>query len=73
MTDLTFAQRDDVVTLEQQLVCVQREIYIRRRVYKTRVATHRMTQQQADRELVAMQAVGQTLRDLIDRWPIDGD
>jgi hypothetical protein len=71
MTEATFAQRDDVIRLEQQLASVRREIKIRRQVYPTRIATHRMSQRKADHELAAMQAIEQTLLYLLDQEQAD--
>jgi hypothetical protein len=53
------------ISLQAQLASVEREIKIRRRVYVTRVVTHRMSPAKAQHELQAMEAVAQTLRALI--------
>ena len=52
------------VSLTEQITCVRREIGFRERVYARRVAEGKMKQDQADRELAAMQAVLETLRKL---------
>src|ERR1041384_6141707 len=59
------------IQLEQQLQCVQREVQMRRRVYPKLVATGRLTQAQADRELHTMQAVAETLARLLYLQPPD--
>lgn len=48
-------------TLDQQIICVRREIALRRNVYQRRVAEQRMKRTQADHELLCMQAVLLTL------------
>jgi hypothetical protein len=52
------------VSLEEQLACVRRELRLRRRVYERRIHTHRMTEEQAAREMRAMLAVEATLEAL---------
>lgn len=49
------------VTLAEQIVCVEREVKMRERVYERRVADRRMTQAQADKEIRVMLAVLNTL------------
>jgi hypothetical protein len=55
------------VSLQRQLQCVRREIKIRRQVYLGRVATRRMSAKKAAEEIVAMQAIEETLVALIER------
>jgi hypothetical protein len=54
----------EVVSLPDQIVCVMRELAMRRRVYPRWVAEGRMTGEQAARETWHMQAVLDTLRGL---------
>lgn len=49
-------------SIEQQIACVEREVKMRHRVYPRWVADGRMTQQKADAEIAAMEAVLQTLQ-----------
>jgi hypothetical protein len=49
------------VSLDDQIACVRRELALRRNVYKRRVLDKKMTQEVADRELVHMDAVLETL------------
>jgi len=49
------------VTIAEQIKCVRRELAMRQRVYPKWVAGLRMKQEEADRELAAMQAVHDTL------------
>lgn len=49
-------------TNEQKLACVEREIALRRRVYPTRVANKRMTQQLADRQISMMEEIAEDYR-----------
>lgn len=49
------------MTLDQQIACVQREIKMRERVYPRFVATKKMTQEAADREIATMIDVQTTL------------
>ncbi len=48
-------------TIEDQITCVKREIRLRENAYAKWVATKRMTQQTADKELGCMRAVLSTL------------
>lgn len=50
------------VHIEDQILCVERELNMRRRVYPGWVAKGRMSQQQADVEIQRMAAVLETLR-----------
>jgi hypothetical protein len=52
------------VRIERQVVCAQREVAQRQRVYPRLVASGRMTQAQADEEITIMQAIVETLRGL---------
>ena len=51
-----------MVTIVEQIDCVQRELLYRRRVYARRVEQGKMTQQLADREIRRMSAVLETLQ-----------
>ncbi len=51
-----------MVTIDEQVACVEREIKMRRRVYPRWTADQRMTQAKADAEIRAMEAVLETLR-----------
>lgn len=46
-----------IITAEQKLKCVERELKLRRQVYPNRVETHRMTQEKADYEIMMMEAI----------------
>ncbi len=52
------------IPLAEQIRCVGREIGLRRNVYPKWVASGRMKQQDADREIAAMEAVLATLKGL---------
>lgn len=52
------------IPLADQIRCVGREIGLRRNVYPKWVASGRMKQQDADREIAAMEAVLATLKGL---------
>jgi len=52
-------------TLNELVLCVEREIRLRERVYPRRVREHRMSQDAAERELELMRAVKDRL--LLDR------
>ena len=49
-------------TIERQIECVQRELNMRRNVYPGRVAIKKMSQNKADEEIAAMEAVLGTLQ-----------
>ena len=49
------------VPIERQIACVRREISMRRRVYPGWVTSRRMTQEEADRQIEAMEAALATL------------
>lgn len=53
-----------VVTLEQQIASVQREVRLREENYPKFVAEHRMRQDKADHEIAAMRAVLTTLKSI---------
>jgi len=55
------------VPLIDQIECASREVKFRIRVYARRVLDGKMTQAQSDRELAAMQAIVETLKDLQQR------
>lgn len=50
--------------IEAQIACVKREIRMRERVYPRFVASGKMSQQECDKELRAMRAVLETLREV---------
>lgn len=50
-----------MITLEQQIAEVAREIALRRNVYPKWVESKRLTQQKADQQIAAMQAALDTL------------
>jgi hypothetical protein len=49
------------IPLVEQIQCVEREIAYRTRVYPRQVFNHRMTRENADREIARMSAVLDTL------------
>lgn len=51
-----------MITIEDQIKAVEREIGMRRRVYPNWVASKRMSQEKADKEIAAMEAVLETLK-----------
>jgi len=52
------------VTIQTQIKCVQREIWMREQVYPNRVDRGKMAQKKADEELAAMRAVLETLKEV---------
>ena len=50
------------MSIEEQVQCVKRELAMRRRVYPRLVYSERMIQSEADHEILAMQAVLETLK-----------
>lgn len=48
-------------TIDEQIACVRRELAMRQKAYPKWVASQRMKQAEADRELARMQAVHDTL------------
>lgn len=57
------------IGLDEQIVSVEREIVMRQNVYPRRVSDRKMTQQKADKEIAAMQAVLATLKEKRDGKP----
>lgn len=53
-----------MITIEDQIKAVEREINMRRRVYPKWVENKRMSQEKADKEIAAMQAVLETLKEV---------
>ena len=49
------------ISLGEQIACIERELNYRRRVYPRQVASRRMSQEQADKEIARMSAVRDTL------------
>jgi hypothetical protein len=49
------------IPLDEQLQCVEREITLRRKVYPRFIFNHRMTRENADREIARMEAVRESL------------
>ena len=54
------------VPLDRQIACVRREVSMRRHVYPRWVANGKMTQEEADRQVEAMEAAQATLERLRD-------
>lgn len=52
------------IPITAQIECVRREIAMRRRVYPRWVHQARMSQEKADHEIDAMEAVLETLREI---------
>lgn len=57
-------------SIHEQIACVDRELAIRRNVYRNRVKLGKMTQDEADYEIGCLLAVKETL---IDTMPSDGE
>ena len=57
------------ISLEQQIKCVGREIGLRRNVYPKFLMSGRITQEKADYEIEAMEAVLATLQGLRTEQP----
>jgi hypothetical protein len=53
-----------MITLDEQIICVKREIGMRQRVYPRWVASGKMKQDKADYEIATMEAVLKTLAEL---------
>jgi len=53
-----------MITVQDQIECVEREIKMRKRVYPRWVSSFKMDQEKADREILTMQEVLKTLRQL---------
>jgi hypothetical protein len=51
-----------MITITEQIKAVQREIGMRRSVYRGKVQMRSMTQQEADYQIAVMEAVLETLR-----------
>ena len=60
------------ITLDEQIECVKREIGMRRRVYPRWIEAWRMTEERADHEIAAMEAVLATLESLRPAQPQQG-
>jgi len=54
------------VTLDDEIACVAREVKMRERVYPRWVASKKMIQDKADREIKVMQSVLETLHRMKD-------
>lgn len=54
------------VPLIEQILCVERELAYRRRVYPRLIAAAKMSQSTADREITRMEAVKRSLETLSD-------
>jgi hypothetical protein len=50
-----------LISIDQQISCIRRELAIREVVYPKRIAAGKMKQAEADREIAAMRAVLATL------------
>lgn len=57
------------IPLANQIACAAREVRMRARVYPRWVATGKMSQEEATREIAAMQAIVQTLTAARDAQP----
>ncbi len=53
-------------TARDKLLCVERELAMRRRVYPRAVTDRRMTAEQADREIDVMESIAQDYRQQIE-------
>jgi hypothetical protein len=62
---------DPLVTLDEQLKCVRRELALRRSAYPKWVKAGRMKAAEADREIQAMEAVLGTLAAAAEGLPFD--
>lgn len=51
-----------MITISEQIECIEREISQRKRVYPRLVTSGKMTQQKADREILTMYEILKTLR-----------
>jgi len=51
-----------MITLEQQIACIERELILRRRAYPRWIAAGKMRQPDADHEIAVMQSVAELLR-----------
>lgn len=56
----------DPITLDRQIAAVRQEIGMRRHVYPRFVSSGKLTQQKADAQIAAMEAVQATLEQLRD-------
>lgn len=56
----------EAIPLERQIACVRREVGMRRHVYPRWVATSKMSQDDADRQIATMEAVQATLERLLE-------
>lgn len=54
------------IPLAEQLQCVEREISLRKRVYPRFIYNHKMTRENADREIARMEAVRESLIWMLD-------
>lgn len=52
------------ITLAEEIAAVEREVKLRKRVYPRYVHTRRMTQEKADKEIFAMEAVLRRLKEI---------
>lgn len=53
-----------MITIDEQIKAVEREINMRLRVYPKWVENKRMSQEKANKEIAAMQAVLETLKEV---------
>jgi hypothetical protein len=56
-------------SLEDLVLCAERELQMRRTVYPRQVAAGRMSQRRADREIKLMERIIVALKALEGRWP----
>ena len=53
-----------MITIDEQIKAVEREISMRRRVYPRWVENKRMSREKADKEIATMEAVLETLKEV---------
>lgn len=54
-------------TAAELLKCAEREVRLRRQVYRNRVLTQRMSQHQADVEIARMEAIARMLAEMAEK------
>jgi hypothetical protein len=57
-----------MIPIGEQIACAERELALRRAAYPRFVANKRMTQDKADHEIAAMEAIVDTLKTYRDLW-----
>lgn len=66
MTAIDALNQVPIISLDEQIRCVIREIAMRESAYPRWIKDHRLTQAKADHEIAAMTAVLRTLQSLRD-------